>query len=69
MYGTLRDDDDSGAAWTADFIRHISFACSGVVRGASMWWGADLNYPFVMLHPAAGAVPLTFGFCIGLTMS
>jgi len=51
VYGTLRDDDDSGAEWTGRFVGDIHSAYSGVVEGATMYWNTELNYPFVCLHP------------------
>jgi gamma-glutamylcyclotransferase (GGCT)/AIG2-like uncharacterized protein YtfP len=45
VYGTLRDDDDSGAAWTAGFIAGMNSARSGVVRGLRLFHIAALNYP------------------------
>ena len=45
VYGTLRDDDDSGAAWTAGFISGLSSARSGVVRGLRLFQVCSLNYP------------------------
>ncbi|CAF1548476.1 unnamed protein product, partial [Didymodactylos carnosus] len=49
VYGTLRDDDNSGAAWTEAFVKDIKSAITGKVRGAKMYWNTDLKYPFVTL--------------------
>ena len=43
VYGTLRDDDDSGASWTSSFIANRTSACSGVVRGAKLYWAHKLK--------------------------
>ena len=43
VYGTLRDDDDSGASWTSSFIANRTSACSGIVRGAKLYWAHKLK--------------------------
>ena len=45
VYGTLRDDDDSGAPWTRAFIAGRCSSAAGVVRGARLFHITDLNYP------------------------
>ncbi|CAF3325877.1 unnamed protein product [Rotaria socialis] len=47
-YGTLRDDDNSGAPWTHNFIKDISGATSGTVAGYQLFDNASLNYPFAV---------------------
>lgn len=49
VYGTLRDDDDSGASWTSSFIANRTSACSGIVRGAKLYWAHKLNYPCALV--------------------
>lgn len=55
VYGTLRDDDDSGAVWTASFLRGCTSARGGTVRGARMYWSAEGSWPFAMLHEQSSA--------------
>ena len=45
VYGTLRDDDDSGAPWTTAFIANRKAALPGRVRGVRLFHIAHLNYP------------------------
>lgn len=53
VYGTLRDDDDSGAPWTRAFLAGKADACDGRVHGARMYWDVSkVNYPYVMLDKA-----------------
>jgi len=57
VYGTLRDDDDSGAPWTAPFVADVDVATFGAVRGCKMFWSKTLNYPFATLtHDPADIV-------------
>jgi len=56
VYGTLRDDDDSGATWTRDFLRGVAEARDGAVEGAEMFWSSEGLWPFVLLHPMAPAL-------------
>jgi gamma-glutamylcyclotransferase (GGCT)/AIG2-like uncharacterized protein YtfP len=54
VYGTLRDDDNSGAAWTKEFVKDLERAQSGRVVtefGIEMYWSRKLNYPFALLLP------------------
>jgi len=37
VYGTLRDDDDSGAEWTAKFVKGASLCEPGTLRGARLY--------------------------------
>jgi len=48
VYGTLRDDNDSGARWTAKWTKNISFACPAKVYGFKMFQCKKLNYPFAL---------------------
>lgn len=51
VYGTLRDDDDTGATWTADFLHGCNRenVCSGRVRGFEMYMNSDHNWPYALL--------------------
>jgi hypothetical protein len=67
-YGTLRDDDNSGAAWTKPFIKvfffvsylidnfeylkDISSAVTGRVTGYQLFRHSYLNYPFAIFTGA-----------------
>eukprot|EP01083_Nonionella_stella_P075723 205948_1 len=48
VYGTLRDDDDSGAEWTRNWINDVSFACNAKVYGFKMYKLKGTNYPFAL---------------------
>lgn len=48
VYGTLRDDDDSGAKWTKKWCRDISHACNAKVYGFKMYKCRKLKYPFAL---------------------
>jgi gamma-glutamylcyclotransferase (GGCT)/AIG2-like uncharacterized protein YtfP len=52
VYGSLRDDDDSGQAWTTEFISGLGGARDGVVEGATIYWDLDAGYPKVILDRA-----------------
>ncbi|CAF1113085.1 unnamed protein product [Adineta steineri] len=47
-YGTLRDDDNSGAAWTNDFVKDISGAVTGKLVGYRLFGHSVINYPFAI---------------------
>lgn len=48
-YGTIRDDDDSGAEWTRAFLRGlVPPARTGAVRGFAMWRNARDNWPWAV---------------------
>ena len=51
VYGTLRDDDDSGAAWTAKFLKGMdkSKAQTAYVKGFRLYQNKVDNYPFALL--------------------
>ena len=49
VYGTLRDDDDSGAPWTAAFIADRRAAFSGLVRGVRLYHITELHYPCAII--------------------
>ena len=49
VYGTLRDDDDSGAPWTSAFVANRTSALPGVVRGVRLFHITDLHYPCAIL--------------------
>jgi len=53
VYGTLRPDDDSGAAWTKDFNENMS-AQAASLEGASLY--ADGHFPAVCLERTRCAV-------------
>lgn len=53
MYGSLRDDDDSGAAWTEEFIVGLAGAVDGQVVGADIFWDLEVNYPKVIFDAHA----------------
>lgn len=55
VYGTLRDDDDSGAVWTAEFLRGLTSARGGTVRGARLYWSDQGSWPFAMVHERSSA--------------
>ena len=59
VYGTLRDDDDSGAAWTREFLSGVESARDGEVDGAAMYWSSEGLWPFAVLHPASPALAST----------
>lgn len=50
-YGTLRDDDDSGAPWTKAFIADRTHAYGGYVDGYRLYYSPLRGYPL--------AVPIT----------
>lgn len=54
-YGTLRDDDDSGAPWTKQWIADC-VACNGTLHNAMMYQDPDVPYPYVVLSEGDGAV-------------
>jgi hypothetical protein len=56
VYGTLRDDDDSGALWTRSFLDGVAEASDGLVEGAEMFWSSEGLWPFVLLHPLSPAL-------------
>jgi len=56
VYGTLRDDDDSGALWTRSFLDSVAEASDGLVEGAEMFWSSEGMWPFVLLHPLSPAL-------------
>ena len=56
VYGTLRDDDDSGAEWTVPFLAGLVSARSGLVDGAELYRSNEGPWPFAMLHPRAAAL-------------
>jgi gamma-glutamylcyclotransferase (GGCT)/AIG2-like uncharacterized protein YtfP len=56
VYGTLRDDDDSGALWTRSFLDGVAEASDGLVEGAEMFWSSEGMWPFVLLHPLSPAL-------------
>jgi gamma-glutamylcyclotransferase (GGCT)/AIG2-like uncharacterized protein YtfP len=47
VYGTLRPDDDSGAAWTQDFAKGVVSAQSAQLPGASLY---HERFPAVVLE-------------------
>ncbi|CAF1358527.1 unnamed protein product [Rotaria sordida] len=47
-YGTLRDDNDSGAPWNPPFIQGIASATTGRVTGYRLFFNPKLNYPFAI---------------------
>eukprot|EP00483_Globobulimina_turgida_P007910 UN07926 len=47
-YGTLRDDDDSGALWTAKWTKDVSYACNAKVYGFKMYKERKLKHPFAL---------------------
>lgn len=57
VYGTLRDDDDTGATWTAKFIEGSDRAGirTGRVRGFEMHSNRDHNWPYALWTPTARA--------------
>ena len=48
VYGTLRDDLDENASWTADWIRGVSKAWNAKVYGFKMYKCKHLSYPFAI---------------------
>ena len=46
VYGTLRDDDTSGAPWTAYWTANASFCSYAKVHGFKMYKSKKSNYPF-----------------------
>merc|ERR1719242_2575235 len=48
VYGTLRDDDNSGAPWTAYWTKNASFCSYAKVYGFKMYKSKKLNYPFAL---------------------
>jgi len=50
VYGTLRDDDNSGAAYTKQFLKDVTIAEFGTLHGAKMYRKDGVNYPFVVLN-------------------
>ncbi len=48
VYGTLRDDDDSGAAWTKPFVGDVDSAETAVVSGFRLYASKKLGYPFAV---------------------
>ena len=48
VYGTLRDDDNSGAKWTSKWCSDLSHACNAKVYGFKMYKSKQLNYPFAL---------------------
>lgn len=48
VYGTLRDDDDSGASWTANWIAGHSSAVNAKIYGYKMYKHPSCNYPFAI---------------------
>lgn len=50
VYGTLRDDDDSGATWTAPFLLDLppNSAFDGIVKGFRMVRNQVHNYPYAL---------------------
>ena len=59
VYGTLRDDDDSGATWTQEFLSGVESARDGEVDGAAMYWSSEGLWPFAVLHPSSPALAST----------
>lgn len=53
VYGTLRDDDDSGSSWTATFLQGLKSSQSATVSGFEMWQTRDRRWPlaFPSLDP------------------
>lgn len=49
VYGTLRDDDDSGATWTQPFLQQHVSAKSGRVVGMKMFQNAVDPWPYALL--------------------
>ncbi|CAF2526197.1 unnamed protein product [Rotaria sp. Silwood2] len=47
-YGTLRDDDNSGAPWTKDFIKNINHATTGKIVGYQLLGHPIITYPFAI---------------------
>ncbi|CAF1101960.1 unnamed protein product [Rotaria sordida] len=47
-YGTLRDDDNSGALWTKNFIKGISHATTGRIVGYQLLGHPIITYPFAI---------------------
>jgi hypothetical protein len=56
VYGTLRDDDDSGADWTRPFLSGLVSAQSGLDEGAQLFRSNEGPWPFAMLLPRAAAL-------------
>merc|ERR1711933_53179 len=48
VYGTLRDDDNSGAPWTAYWTKNVSFCSYAKVYGFKMYKSKKANYPFAI---------------------
>lgn len=49
VYGTLRDDDDSGATYTHGWHEGFDIAMHGRLKGARMYQERDKRYPFALL--------------------
>jgi gamma-glutamylcyclotransferase (GGCT)/AIG2-like uncharacterized protein YtfP len=50
VYGTLRDDDDSGADWTQGFIKGHESIIAGKVTGYSLYKNSRENWPYALKH-------------------
>jgi len=50
VYGTLRDDDNSGAEYTKQFLKDVTTAEFGTLHGARMYRQRGVSYPFVVLN-------------------
>ena len=48
VYGTLRDDDSSGAPWTKPFTKGVSQAFDAKVFGFRMYKSRRLKFPFAV---------------------
>ena len=47
-YGTLRDDDDSGAVWTSEWTAGVSRVWHAKIRGFKMYKSKRANWPFAL---------------------
>merc|ERR1719195_1869213 len=48
VYGTLRDDDNSGALWTSSFTKGVSHAFDAKVYGFKMYRSKRHKFPFAI---------------------
>jgi len=49
VYGTLRDDDDSGAPWTRNFVADVDKAQPATMACVQLYRNPRLPYPFALL--------------------